>query len=156
MIKLDIPGYGDFAIQHLVLDYHGTLALDGSILLGVARALDTLAKYLQIHVLTDDSSDLTTSDLTKLPVTLKILAQENQTQAKQEYITTLDATTVIAIGNGRNDRLMLKQAAVGIFLAQKEGGAVDALSHADVIAVNLLEAFDLILHPLRLAATLRS
>ena len=62
----------------------------------------------------------------------------------------------MAVGNGRNDRLMLKEAALGIALLQAEGAAVEALLAADVVAPDILAALDLLLAPDGLIATLRS
>ena len=36
MIAVDIPGYRELRLEHLVLDYNGTLAEDGKLLPGVA------------------------------------------------------------------------------------------------------------------------
>ena len=32
MIKVNIPGRGDYVIEKLLLDYNGTIALDGTLL----------------------------------------------------------------------------------------------------------------------------
>ena len=60
------------------------------------------------------------------------------------------------MGNGRNDALMLKEAALGIAVIQEEGGAVETLLAADIVTHSVLVALDLLLNPLRLTATLRS
>jgi len=39
MIAVDIPGYRELRLEHLVLDYNGTLAEDGKLLPGVATTL---------------------------------------------------------------------------------------------------------------------
>ncbi len=52
MIAVDIPGYGPLRLEHLVMDYNGTLAVDGEIAAGVAAALAALASQLTIHVIT--------------------------------------------------------------------------------------------------------
>lgn len=51
------------------------------------------------------------------------------------------------MGNGRNDRLMLKNAALGVAVIQAEGGAIDAVLAADIVVGNILDALDLLLHP---------
>jgi soluble P-type ATPase len=68
----------------------------------------------------------------------------------------LGETQTAAVGNGRNDRLMLKEAALGIVVVQTEGTAVEAMSAADLLVPGILEALDLLLFPRRLKATLRS
>ena len=44
MIAVDIPGLRELSLEHLVLDYNGTLAEDGNLLPGVAAALKALAQ----------------------------------------------------------------------------------------------------------------
>lgn len=39
MIKQDIPNFGSLALEHLVLDFNGTLAIDGKIQDGVTDKL---------------------------------------------------------------------------------------------------------------------
>jgi soluble P-type ATPase len=62
----------------------------------------------------------------------------------------------VCVGNGRNDRLMLQEAGLGIAVVQGEGAAVQTALTADVLAPDILTALDLLIHPLRLVATLRS
>lgn len=71
-------------------------------------------------------------------------------------MTPSSSDTVVAIGNGRNDRLMLEQAAIGIAVLGQEGTAVEALMAADVIVADIFTALDLLQIPLRLVATLRA
>ena len=75
---------------------------------------------------------------------------------KLKYVEQLGPDVTVSIGNGRNDRLMLEAAALGIAVVQEEGAAVQAVTAAVVVAPNILAALDLLLHPLRLVATLRS
>ena len=50
---------------------------------------------------------------------------------------------------------MMKAVALGIAVVQAEGAAAATLMAADVIAPTVCDALDLLLHPLRLKATLR-
>jgi soluble P-type ATPase len=70
MISVDIPGFGALELAHLVLDYNGTLAIDGRLLPGVADALLDLAPSLRIHVVTADTFGLAKAELAGLPVEL--------------------------------------------------------------------------------------
>jgi peptide-methionine (S)-S-oxide reductase len=49
MIRINIPGFRDLQLIHLVLDYNGTLALDGKVLPGVGEALTALASRIEVH-----------------------------------------------------------------------------------------------------------
>ncbi len=65
-------------------------------------------------------------------------------------------TRVVAIGNGRNDRMMLDAAALGIAVCGAEGAAAETLEAADIVVGRIVDALDLLLHPKRLVATLRA
>ena len=76
-------------------------------------------------------------------------------EAKRAYVARLGADRVVAIGNGRNDRMMLAAASLGIAVVQGEGAAAETLASADVVAPGIVDALDLLLFPKRLVATLR-
>ena len=156
MVEVDIPGYGPLRLEHLVLDYNGTLAVDGEPLAGVKDALKNLAKSLEVHVLTADTFGKVQSRLEGLPCRLSVLPVENQDIGKLDYVKTLGAERTVCVGNGRNDRLMLKEAALGVAVILDEGVAVETLNSADVVCTSILSALELLTNPLRLTATLRS
>jgi soluble P-type ATPase len=51
--------------------------------------------------------------------------------------------SVVALGNGRNDRLMLAEATLGIGVLGDEGIARKALLACDIVVRHRAEAFDL-------------
>ena len=156
MIEIAIPGYMKLQLKHLVLDYNGTLAVDGELIPGVKDALKNLAKELQIHILTADTFGKVKSRIEGIPCDLSILPVENQDTGKLDYVKSLGAEHTVCMGNGRNDRLMLKEAALGIALILEEGAAVETLVEADIACTTILSALELLTNPLRLTATLRS
>lgn len=156
MILIDIPGYRRLELAHLVLDYNGTLAVDGRLLKGVADALRELSTRLAVHVITADTFGLAAAELQGLPVSLVIAPSAGQDQAKLDFISRLGPEQVVAIGNGRNDRLLLEAATLGIAVVQAEGAAVETLQAADVVCTRILDALALLREPRRLIATLRS
>ncbi|MDR3567780.1 MAG: HAD hydrolase family protein [Syntrophobacteraceae bacterium] len=156
MVEIEVPGRKPLSLSDLVLDYNGTLALDGKILPGAAQRLLSLAGHLRLHVLTADTFGSVGKELADLPCRVFVIATENQAEAKAEYLRQLGPQKCVAIGNGRNDALMLKAAALGIAVVQAEGASVEALFSADVLSRDILEALDLLLNPLRLVAALRS
>jgi soluble P-type ATPase len=143
-------------IRHLVLDFNGTLALDGKIKPGVGDLLSELSRQLQIHIVTAGTFGGMEREIEGIPCTLKILSGADQTGQKARYVEELGANNTACIGNGRNDRAMLACAALGILVAQEEGAAVASLLAADVLCRGIAEALQLLLHPLRLTATLRT
>lgn len=156
MISINIPGFKQLELTHLVSDYNGTLALDGVLLPGVADVLKTLSQHLRIHVITADTFGLAQSQLEGLPLELHIAQVASQAETKLAYVNTLGAESVVALGNGRNDRLMLDAAALGIALIQREGCATQTLASADLICTSVLDALALLSQPKRLIASLRS
>jgi soluble P-type ATPase len=154
MIEINIPGFCHLQLAHLVLDYNGTLAIDGHLIPQVGKKLTKLSHDLHIHVLTADTFGLAKTGLAGLPLDLTIAPPEDQAETKQAFVSSLGAEQVVAIGNGRNDGPMLKAAALGIALVQLEGGAVETLVSADIVSTSILDALDLLSHPQRLVATL--
>ena len=156
MIEISIPGHRDLQLEHLVLDYNGTLACDGEILEGVRRSLDALSQDLEIHVVTADTFGKAKAQLEGFPCRLVVLPVQDQDEAKGAYVERLGADRTACVGNGRNDRRMLKESALGIVVVLGEGAAVESLLAADVVATDIVAALDLLRNPLRLVATLRS
>ena len=156
MLSIAVPGDRDLQLEHLVLDYNGTLACDGELIEGVEDLLRALAEDLQVHVVTADTFGKAESRLKGLPCQLVVLPPEKQDFGKLAYVRRLGPQTTVCIGNGRNDRLMLKQAVLGIAVVAEEGAATETLRAADVVCRDVLSALGLLTHPLRLTATLRS
>jgi soluble P-type ATPase len=87
---------------------------------------------------------------------VSVLGKENQAEAKLQYVRELGLEQAVCIGNGRNDRLMLEAAALGLAVILAEGIAGETIQAADVVTLAINDALDLLLNPLRLTATLRS
>ena len=155
MIHVSILGFGQYQFGHLVLDYNGTLAIDGRLIPLVGEKLALFGQRLEVHVLTADTFGSAASELQGLPCKLKVISQEFQDIAKQEYVTALGAESCICIGNGRNDRKMLAVSALGIAVIQKEGACAETLVSAKVVCSSIIDAFDILENSKRLMATLR-
>jgi soluble P-type ATPase len=156
MIDIEIPGFRRLQLENLVLDYNGTLAIDGEPIEGVLERLEHLSQSLIVHVVTADTFGKVKSRLTGIPCQISVLPLDNQAEGKRDYIQNLGIDVTVCVGNGRNDRLMLQAASLGIAVIQEEGAAYDAISQADVVCPSILSALDLLTNPLRLVATLRS
>ena len=156
MIEILIPGADPLRIEHLILDYNGTIAEDGELIEGVVEKIGELARHLQLHVLTADTHGTVAEKLAGLACSLTVIGAEAQDLLKREYVVAVGPKMAAAVGNGRNDHLMLQTALLGICLIQKEGASCRALQAADVVCTNILDVFDLFLHPARLIATLRN
>ncbi len=155
MIELNIPGRGQVQIDHLVSDVNGTLALDGRLMDGVAKALISLIDRLEIHLLTADTHGRQDSIDRQLGLNAVRIPPGGEAEAKAKYVRQLGASRVIALGQGANDSGMLQDAAIGICVLSQEGLAVEALNAADIVTPDVLSALDLLDNPLRLVASLR-
>ena len=155
MIEIRIPGGDDLKLEHLVLDYNGTLAFDGELLPKVKETLIALASKIDVHVLTADTFGKVRDRLDGVACHIQIIPGENQDQEKLAYIEALGVVNVASIGNGRNDRLMLKKSSLGIAIIQDEGAAADTVMVSDVVCTDIISALELLFNPLRLVATLR-
>ena len=155
MIAVDIPGFGEVKIKYLVCDYSGTLSVDGKLLKGIKGILNSLSEKLEIHVLTADTHGQAKNQLEGVNCTLRIIENDNQHFQKEDYIRKLGADHVFAVGNGNNDTLMLSTARVGVAVCLNEGASALALNHADIAVNSVEDAFNLLMFPNRLKATLR-
>ncbi len=156
MIEIDIPGFKRLGLEHLVLDYNGTVAVDGCLLAGVKDRLRDLGEHLRVHIITADTFGQVSACVADLTCSLHVLPPGNQAEAKRDYLRALDPGKTVCIGNGRNDRLMLQEAALGIAVMLAEGACSNSITASDVVCGGIEDALDLLLHPLRLIATLRS
>jgi P-type E1-E2 ATPase len=155
-MNINIPGFGNLSLKHLVLDYNGTVARDGKLLSNIGRTLEDIAEKLAIHVLTADTCGTAEQELAGLPCTLQVLTGDQITEQKEQYVNALGAEQVVCIGNGANDSLMLKTARLGIAVLEGEGSAVCTFQHADIIVRSIYDAMGLLMIPQRIVATLRS
>jgi soluble P-type ATPase len=156
MVSIQIPDFGALTLDHLVLDYNGTLAVDGLLIPGVKDALNTLAAKVTIHVVTADTFGKAADGLEGVDCHLTVLDPGRQDLAKASFVEGLGADRTASIGNGRNDALMLAASALGIAVILEEGASMASLSAADIVCTDIVSALELLMHPLRLTATLRA
>ncbi|MBI3985987.1 MAG: ATPase P [Lentisphaerae bacterium] len=146
------PGHKPIRLEALVCDFTGTLSLDGKLLPGVAAALRLLARRLRLIVATADTFGTARKALAGLPVELHPIKTGRD---KARLVAELGAKQVAAIGNGHNDVAMARKAALSIAVIGPEGAAGALVEEADIVVRDVREALSLLLHPLRLTATLR-
>ncbi len=156
MIKLNIPGRGSLALENLMLDFNGTLALGGRLLPEVSQLLHQLASHLRIYVVTADSHGTVAEETASLPVTLLPVKEGAEAEGKLAHLQSLGAAGTAAMGNGSNDRLLLQEAALGIMVLGEEGAAGCLCAAADLIVRDYREGLRLFLVPDAIRSTLRS
>ena len=156
MIEIALPLREPLRLQYLIVDMNGTVALDGELLPGVRERLAALSQVLEIWLITADTQGTLARVAPTLPVKVRPMAPGLGGPQKAALLEALGAPQTAAIGNGANDAEMLGRAAVGIAVLGPEGLAAACVNAADVVAPNIEAALDLLLHPRRLVATLRS
>lgn len=155
MINAVIPGHRTLNLEVMVLDFNGTLGVDGQMFDTVKEALIRLAPQLEIHVLTSDTYGTVARQCEGLPAQVKVLESKQHAQEKAAYIKQFGNREVVAIGNGANDELMLEQARLGIAVIGPEGASGRTLLAADVVVNRIEDGFGLLFETKRLIATLR-
>jgi soluble P-type ATPase len=155
MIAIDIPGWGNLDIENVVFDLNGTLAKDGKILPGVKEKIHSLSEKVKIYILTADTQGTANEEMQELKAELVRVSGNDSKNGKLEFLRTLRPEATVAIGNGNNDQLILKESGLGIAVLEREGMSLAAMKNADLAVKEISDAFDLLLRPKRLIATLR-
>jgi P-type E1-E2 ATPase len=155
MIDFNVPGLGEFHLEHLVMDVNGTLAVDGQLIEGVAEKIASLRGLVKIHLLTADTHGKQYLIDRQLGLQAVRIQPGEEAQQKAEYVRRLGSERVAAIGQGANDTEMLKAAKLGICVLSAEGVARDTLLACDLLAPTILSALELLEKPARIAASLR-
>jgi soluble P-type ATPase len=155
MIGIDIPGWGNIEIGNIVLDLNGTIATDGKIPSEVKEKINSLSKKTKLYILTADTQGTASVEISDMEVELVKVSEKDSAEVKLRVLESLDPTSTVAIGNGNNDHLILKEAALGIAVLGDEGISVSTMKNADIVVKNISDALDLFLKPKRLIATLR-
>ena len=155
MISINIPGWGNVEIENIVLDLNGTIATDGKIPSEVKEKINCLSDKVKIYILTADTQGTACEESSAMGVELLKVSERDSAEVKLRVVESLNLTRMVAIGNGNNDRLILKEAALGIAVLGDEGMSVLAIKDADIVVKNILDGLELFLKPKRLIATLR-
>ena len=154
MVTASIPGWGELGLEYLLVDFNGTIAFNGQIKKGVKELLDEVSKHVKVFVVTADTYDSIDKEAAGNFTVVKA-GKISSGIDKAELVRQLGPEQVAAIGNGANDAMMLREAALGIAVIGEEGCAASVLKEADIVTANIVHALDLMLHPERLVATLR-
>ena len=155
MLNINIPGYKNINIKYAVFDFNGTIATDGIIRDDIKRKLKQLQKNFEIYVLTADTYGNVETALKDMNIKVYIISKENGTVDKLNFIKKLGQNSCIAIGNGNNDCLMMKEAEIGICIVDEEGCSIKTFMNSDIVVKNINDCLDILLNPKRLIATLR-
>ena len=153
---IEIPGRKPIEVKHVLLDYNGTLAVDGRLIDGVNKTINELAGDIHFHVITADTYGSVEKELAHINCKVVTIPKERQDESKRDYLRKLGKEQTLCVGNGKNDTLMLKESVLGIAVIQEEGLCVDALVAADIACKSILDVFAYFKKPNRIKATLRN
>jgi len=148
----------------VLFDLNGTLAVDGSVPPKVKEKLALLKeKGVAVYLLSSD----TFGTLERIAEELGVVAVKvdkgyygSEKKAKLaillEFKKNFPDATVVAVGNGSNDELILKAADLGICVIGKEGAATATLLASDIVVTDPIDAIELLAKKKRLKATTRA
>lgn len=154
-MQIDIPGYRVLTIESVVMDFNGTIAVDGKMKDTVRQRIVRLAEQYRVYVITADTQGTAARELEGLPITLKIFDNSGAGECKRQIVDALGADTCACVGNGHNDALMFRAAALSIAVLETEGLYAPILLDADLVVRSSEDALDLLLDEKRLISGLR-
>ena len=155
MNEIIIPNYATLQLEHVVLDYNGTIAKDGVLKASAKELIHKLCENYTVHIITADTFGSVAAQSEDLDIVLKILTSTNHTEEKAGYISSLGSSHCAALGNGNNDTKMLEEAALGIAVMGEEGCATSTLIASNLVCKSIDDALELFIYQKRLIATLR-
>jgi soluble P-type ATPase len=154
MIFIEKPGQVALEIDSILIDFEGTLASDRRVHPKAKDKINLLSKRVKIHILTKEEKERAEEVLRKVKAEIIYLKEGESSQQKLDLLRHLGANRTAAIGNGVDDVPMIEEAGFGICVLGKEGTFSQAMKEADVVFMNILDALDFLLKPLRQKATL--
>lgn len=158
MKEINIPNYGKITIKNVIFDVNGTIQFKGQISEEVREKFEELKKNYEIYLISAD----TRGNLKKLAEKLDVFhirinpEDINEAEAKNIELIKLGKDVTVAIGNGNNDVLMIKNAVLGISVLGSEGATVNCLLNSDVVVPDTLTAIEFLLDEKIMIGTLRS
>lgn len=154
-MKIEIPGYKNLDLTYLVLDYNGTIAVDGQIPDNVRESLKRLAERFRIYVVTADTHGNAKAACADIPADIRTFPSADAAHAKKEIVEGLGREKCVCVGNGRNDVLMCQIAALSVGVMDAEGMYGRLAAETDICVRSIQEGLELLINEKRLIATLR-
>ena len=155
MKTMTVPGWGSAELENLVLDLNGTLTESGDFIPGVIDYLEKMrAEGFRIYVLSGDTREALKQGLEE-PADAEAVITRNGDE-KRDFVESIGADRTVCVGNGNIDVEMFKAARLSICTIQAEGASLQAMLAADIVVTQINQAFEILLDPSKLIATLRS
>lgn len=154
MILLQRPGQPNIEIECLLIDYEGSLAIDGRVHPKVKDKINLLSKRLKIYIFVKGEKEKVEERLRNVKANIVFLQEGQATVAKLELLKKVGPERTVAIGNGVDDVSLLEEAIFSIGVIGKEGASGEALKKADLVVTDVINGLDFLLKPLRQKTTL--
>jgi len=154
MITIQRPGQNNLEIDSILLDFEGTLVSDRRVHPKTKDKINLLSKRTKIYILTKGEKEGVEEALKKVKAEIVYLDEGKSSQQKLDLLRQLGVSRTVAIGNGVDDAPMMEEAGFSLCVIGKEGTFSETMKKADVVFMNILDALDFLLKPLRQKATL--
>ena len=154
MIRIERPGQEPYEIDFILIDFEGTLASDRRVHPKAKDKINLLSKRIKIYILTKGEKVGVEEVLKKVKAEIVYLDEGKSSQQKLDLLRQLGVSRTVAIGNGVDDAPMMEEAGFSLCVMGKEGTFSETMNKADVVFMNILDALDFLLKPLRQKATL--
>ena len=160
MKEILVPNYGVLHLKNVLFDLNGTIQFDGKISTDLKEKIKRLKEEYDVYLISADTRgnlEEIANDLGVSYIKIKVdkIKTANESEAKKNELIQLGKENTVAIGNGNNDSLMLKNAILGIIIIGSEGAAINSLLNADVILPDPISTVDFLLDEEKIIATLR-
>ena len=113
MIHMEIPGREPLTLAHAVLDYNGTIAVDGLVLEELKPRLLRLRELVEVHVLTADTYGTVEAQCRPLGLAVHTFPRAGAAACKAGIVRDL-SDGAACFGNGFNDIPMFDLAALAV------------------------------------------
>ena len=153
---VEIPGREKIEIKDIVFDYNGTIAIDGKLINDVSKNINELSSRFNFYVITADTYGTVKKELENTNCKVITIPALTQDISKLDFVKELGLNTCLSVGNGRNDKLMLKETVLGIAILQDEGLCTETLLNSDILVKSIFDVFAFLKDSNRLIATLRN
>jgi len=155
MKTVSVPGYGSLELENVVLDLNGTLTESGDFIPGVLDYLNALrVAGFKIYILSGDTRGTLAETVKKSPGIEPVVTKT--AEEKKKFVESIGPEHTACVGNGNIDLEMFKVAKLSICTIQAEGATTKAILGADIVVAHITHAFEILLDPEKLIATLRA
>ncbi|GAB4280568.1 MAG: HAD family hydrolase [Marinilabiliales bacterium] len=152
-MEYEVPGVGKIVLKTVVFDLNGTLAVYGNIKESTKVLLNKmLGNGFEVVLLTSDQRGIAVETASELNIKCVIAKTSDD---KENFMSSLDFQTTVAIGNARVDIGMFKHSKIRIATIQQEGIHTGILNYVDIMVNDVDDAIKLLLDKDTFASTMK-